>query len=166
MRPDLRVRPEHGAGLQQRLGRLLARALRPASWLALAGLIFALLAATAPAAIARDWNEANAWHESARVGVVAVADLPPEAVQTLASIRRGGPFAYPRKDGSVFGNFEKRLPPEPRGYYREYTVPTPGAHDRGARRIIAGAGSVGDVARSGEYYYSDDHYRSFSRIRP
>ena len=96
---------------------------------------------------------------------VALADLPPEAVQTLRLIRQGGPFPYPRKDGSIFGNFEKHLPWQPRGYYREYTVPTPGSRDRGARRIIAGEGRDGDVANSGEYYYSHDHYRSFRRIR-
>ena len=96
---------------------------------------------------------------------VALADLPPEAQHTLHLIQRGGPFPYPRKDGSTFGNFEKRLPPQARGYYREYTVPTPGSRDRGARRIIAGTGRSGDVAHSGEYYYTDDHYRSFRRIR-
>jgi ribonuclease T1 len=91
---------------------------------------------------------------------VAVADLPKEARDTLALIRKGGPFPY-RSDGTTFGNFEKRLPPRTRGYYREYTVPTPGAHDRGARRIVAG----GDVRTSGEYYYTDDHYRTFRRVR-
>ena len=91
---------------------------------------------------------------------VALVDLPQEARDTLALIRRGGPFRY-RQDGSVFGNREKRLPARERGYYREYTVPTPGAKDRGARRIVAGA----DVRTFGEYYYSDDHYNSFRRIR-
>lgn len=87
---------------------------------------------------------------------VAAADLPPQARETLALIRAGGPFPY-RKDGSTFMNREGRLPPKPRGYYREYTVPTPGARDRGARRIVTG--------RDGEAYYTDDHYRSFRRIR-
>jgi ribonuclease T1 len=96
---------------------------------------------------------------------VALSDLPPEAQQTLRLIQQGGPFPYPRKDGSPFGNFEKRLPQQARGYYREYTVPTPGRRDRGARRIIAGEGRNGDVRTSGEYYYTDDHYRSFRRIR-
>jgi ribonuclease T1 len=86
---------------------------------------------------------------------IPVADLPKEARDTLGLVKRGGPFPY-RKDGSTFGNFEKRLPVRARGYYREYTVPTPGARDRGARRIVAGGG---------EYYYTDDHYRSFRRIR-
>lgn len=96
---------------------------------------------------------------------VALADLPPEAQQTLHLIQHGGPFPYPRKDGNSFGNFEKRLPPQARGYYREYTVPTPGSRDRGARRIIAGSGRSGDVSTSGEYFYTDDHYRNFRRIR-
>lgn len=100
-----------------------------------------------------------------KIESVVLADLPPEARQTLDLIKRGGPFPYPRKDGSTFGNFEKRLPERPRGYYREYTVPTPGSRDRGARRIVAGGGPHGDVARSGEYYYTHDHYRSFRRIQ-
>ncbi len=90
------------------------------------------------------------------IGDIAVAALPREAHATLALIKAGGPFAY-AKDGSAFGNREKLLPLRNRGYYREYTVPTPGARDRGARRIVAGA--------PGEYYYSDDHYNSFRRIR-
>ena len=87
---------------------------------------------------------------------VAVAELPGEARQTIALIRKGGPFPYER-DGFVFGNLEKRLPVQARGYYREYTVRTPGAGNRGARRIVAGKG--------GELYYTDDHYQSFRRIR-
>ena len=81
--------------------------------------------------------------------------LPPEARQTLALIKAGGPFPY-AKDGSAFGNREGLLPKRKRGYYREYTVKTPGAGDRGARRIVSGM--------PGEYYYTDDHYRSFKRI--
>jgi ribonuclease T1 len=88
-------------------------------------------------------------------GEVRVADLTPEARQTLALIRAGGPFPYAR-DGVVFGNREGQLPKRGRGYYHEYTVGTPGARDRGARRIVAGEG--------GELYYTDDHYRSFRRI--
>ncbi len=99
------------------------------------------------------------------IELVYLGDLPPEARTTLAQIKQGGPFPYPRKDGSTFGNFEKRLPERRRGYYREYTVPTPGSRDRGARRIVAGSGRTGSVATSGEYYYSHDHYRSFRRIQ-
>lgn len=93
---------------------------------------------------------------AAAAETIARAALPVEAQQTFQLIERGGPFPY-RRDGVVFGNFEKRLPPRGRGYYHEYTVPTPGRHDRGARRIIAG--------QVGEAYYTDDHYRSFRRIR-
>jgi len=89
----------------------------------------------------------------------APAFLPPEAIDTLRLIERGGPFPYPR-DGVTFQNREHRLPERPRGYYREYTVPTPGSPDRGARRIIAG-GDPPEV-----YYYTGDHYRSFRPAEP
>lgn len=92
---------------------------------------------------------------------VAVSELPPEVRHTLSLIERGGPFPF-RRDGAVFANREGRLPPRPRGYYREYTVAMPGAPDRGARRIVAGTWPGG---RPQEYYYTDDHYRSFRRIR-
>jgi ribonuclease T1 len=95
---------------------------------------------------------------------VGLAQLPIEARHTLATIKSGGPFAHAR-DGIVFGNREKRLPTQPYGYYFEYTVPTPGEATRGARRIVAGRGTMGDVRTSGEYWYSDDHYQSFKRIR-
>ena len=88
---------------------------------------------------------------------IALAAHPAEARHTLELIRRGGPFPFPHKDGSTFGNFEKRLPVAARGYYREYTVKTPGSRDRGARRIVAG--------QADDFYYTDDHYRSFRRIR-
>jgi len=83
--------------------------------------------------------------------------LPPEAIATLTTIEHGGRFAYDR-DGSVFQNRERRLPRAEPGYYREYTVPTPGAPDRGARRIVAG-GNPPEV-----FYYTDDHYRTFRRV--
>jgi len=92
----------------------------------------------------------------AQAAEVAPADLPPQARATLQLIEQGGPFPYSR-DGTTFGNYERLLPQRPRGYYREYTVPTPGARNRGARRIVAG--------RIGERYYTDDHYRTFRRIR-
>jgi ribonuclease T1 len=98
------------------------------------------------------------------VGEIRVADLPPQARDTLALIKRGGPFPY-RKDGTAFQNRERRLPMQPRGYYREYTVRTPGERDRGARRIVAGRGTTGDPATSGEYWYTADHYETFRRIR-
>lgn len=88
--------------------------------------------------------------------IVAAETLPPEAQATLKLIERGGPFPY-RQDGVTFGNRERLLPSHPNGYYREYTVRTPGADDRGARRIVAGKG--------GELYYTDDHYASFAEVR-
>ncbi|WBQ02618.1 ribonuclease domain-containing protein [Kribbella sp. CA-293567] len=87
---------------------------------------------------------------------VAVADLPKEGQQTLELIDKGGPYPY-GKDGATFGNFEKILPKQNRGYYREFTVKTPGERDRGARRIVTGQGD--------ERYYTDDHYKSFRRIQ-
>ncbi|MFN9771215.1 MAG: ribonuclease domain-containing protein [Burkholderiales bacterium] len=91
---------------------------------------------------------------------VELRQLPREARETLALSRAGGPVPYD-KDGTVFGNRERLLPRQSRGYYTEYTVKTPGSRDRGARRIVAG----GDPRTSGEYWYTDDHYRSFRRIR-
>jgi ribonuclease T1 len=102
--------------------------------------------------------------DAAAAGDIAVAELPAEARETLALIRRGGPFPY-RRDGSVFGNREKRLPQRPYGYYTEYTVRTPNARDRGGRRIVAGRGNARSPAASGEYWYTEDHYNSFRRIR-
>ena len=89
-------------------------------------------------------------------------DLPSQAFDTLQRIERGGPYEH-REDGGVFQNREQRLPSRPRGYYREYTVDTPGARERGARRIVAGGGIPGQRATV-EFFYSDDHYRSFRRI--
>ena len=91
---------------------------------------------------------------------VALAGLPAEARQTEQLIRRGGPFPY-AKDGSVFGNRERQLPRQFRGYYREYTVKTPGSRDRGARRIVCGGR---EAAAPEACYYTADHYTSFKRI--
>ncbi|MBO0812819.1 MAG: ribonuclease [Microlunatus sp.] len=88
---------------------------------------------------------------------IDVDQLPVQARQTITLIDAGGPFPY-QEDGSMFANREGILPTEPRGYYREYTVVTPGSQDRGARRIVGG-----DHGRI--LYYTDDHYASFSRIR-
>ncbi len=87
---------------------------------------------------------------------VDLATLPPEAAETVALIDSDGPFPYD-KDGSTFFNNEQNLPDRDQGYYREYTVETPGSPDRGARRIVAGA--------NGELYWTEDHYESFERIR-
>jgi ribonuclease T1 len=95
------------------------------------------------------------------LSAVDVRDLPAEARTTLAQIRAGGPFPYER-DGVTFGNRERLLPPKPRDYYHEYTVPTPGVKSRGARRIVCG----GNPTIVTECYYSDDHYRSFRKIQP
>ena len=91
---------------------------------------------------------------------VALASLPAEARQTEQFIRRGGPFPY-AKDGAVFGNRERQLPRQSRGYYREYTVKTPGSRDRGARRIVCGGR---EAAAPEACYYTADHYASFKRI--
>jgi ribonuclease T1 len=90
-----------------------------------------------------------------KAGEVRLSDLPPEAKTTLQLIKSGGPFPY-SKDGAVFNNYEGLLPHQASGYYREYTVVTPGSPDRGARRIIAGINN--------QYYYTDDHYVSFKLI--
>ncbi len=86
---------------------------------------------------------------------VAISAFPAEARATLQLIKQGGPFPYPR-DGVVFGNYEHLLPKQPRGYYHEYTVKTPGEHGRGARRIVCGVVP--------ECYYTGDHYQTFQRI--
>jgi len=104
--------------------------------------------------------QAQAHHtaQSAQAGLalISLAELPPEARDTLRIIKQGGPFAYPR-DGVVFGNYERVLPKHPRGYYHEYTVKTPGVRNRGARRIISG--------EAREYYFTADHYKTFKRIQ-
>jgi len=115
-------------------------------------LLFALL--IAGGAHARDFLD---WRSNG-IDNIPVAELPREARETLALIHQGGPYPY-RRDGITFQNREGRLPDAARGYYREFTVTTPGARDRGARRIISG-GNPPTV-----FYYSDDHYRSFRRIR-
>ncbi len=90
------------------------------------------------------------------------ADLPKQGQEALALIRKGGPFPY-AKDGVVFGNRERLLPKQTRGYYREFTVKTPGSRDRGARRIVCG-GDLRNRAAS-DCFYTDDHYASFKRIK-
>ena len=91
---------------------------------------------------------------------VAFTGLPPQGQDVMEQIRQGGPFRY-EKDGTVFGNRERLLPSQKRGYYREYTVPTPGLRHRGARRIVCG----GQQPRSPDAcYYTEDHYSSFRLI--
>jgi ribonuclease T1 len=92
---------------------------------------------------------------------VSVDQLPPQGRTTYQRILQGGPFPY-EKDGVVFGNRERMLPLEKRGYYREYTVKTPGSRDRGARRIVCG----GPATTPNACYYTADHYASFRKIVP
>ena len=99
---------------------------------------------------------------SGSLGSVALSVLPPEAQQTQRLIHAGGPFPSSR-DGVVFGNFERLLPRRERGFYREYTVPTPGAQNRGARRIVCGGKRP---TQPDACFYTADHYASFSVIAP
>ena len=94
------------------------------------------------------------------LGTIAVASLPLEARQTLVLIRRGPPFPF-AKDGVVFGNYERILPMQRRGFYHEFTVKTPGRRNRGAQRLIVG----GELASSNEIYYTADHYASSRRVQ-
>jgi ribonuclease T1 len=96
------------------------------------------------------------------VVTVSIASLPPEAQAIERAIHQGGPFAFP-KDGIVFANREHLLPAQWRGYYREYTVPTPGARDRGGRRIVCGGP---DPRAPLACYYTADHYASFRHMTP
>jgi len=132
----------------------MARPIKRSSWAIV--VLLALLAASAW------WQRApSTAPPAADAAALAAASglpafLPPEAHETLRLIARGGPFPH-RQDGGVFGNREGLLPRRPRGYYREYTVETPGLGHRGARRIVTG-GQPPEV-----YYYTDDHYASFRR---
>ena len=124
----------------------------------MAALVLAVALPVAGAAQARDlWSWGSRGSDES---TVAVADLPLQGQQTYRLILQGGPFPYD-KDGSVFGNRERLLPRERRGYYREYTVETPRARDRGARRIVCGGQrpSTPDAC-----YYTSDHYSSFRKI--
>ena len=120
----------------------------------------ALVVAAAGLAGAMLPNGAAQAREASTTAVVSLAELPPEAVKTHRLILSGGPFPY-SKDGSVFGNRERLLPAHPRGFYREYTVKTPGARNRGARRIVCGGKQP---AAPEACYYPADHYASFRRI--
>lgn len=88
---------------------------------------------------------------------VQLSALPAQVADTVRLIRSDGPYPWPRNDGVVFHNYEHVLPREPDGWYHEYTVPTPGSHDRGARRLITG--------RNGAYFYTDDHYGTFRKVQ-
>lgn len=101
----------------------------------------------------RDWDDIDACRDDV---------LPPELEEVADDVEAGGPFDYPGKDGSTFGNREGYLPDESRGYYREYTVETPGLDHRGARRIVTGGGETDPEV----WYYTDDHYESFCEFAP
>lgn len=110
-------------------------------------------AATAPATLPEESRSAP---PPAALPEKALSALPPEATKTWRLIQSDGPFPY-RRDGVVFQNRERILPQQKRGYYHEYTVPTPGSRDRGACRLVTGA-------RVDELYYTGDHYRSFVAV--
>ena len=122
-----------------------------------------LLAALATGADARDFRDID--RTAARQPTqesIALRDLPPQGQRTYQAILEGGPFRHD-KDGTVFGNRERLLPPARRGHYREYTVTTPGSRNRGAQRIVCG----GEQRTTPEAcWYTADHYASFRRIAP
>jgi ribonuclease T1 len=118
------------------------------------GLVFTTL-------LASGWVQAKGPGFADTQATVSVAELPQQGVQVYGLIRQGGPFAY-EKDGVVFGNRERLLPIQKRGYYREYTVPTPNSRDRGVRRIVCG----GQTISPDTCYYTADHYASFRKIVP
>jgi len=132
-----------------RFGRSAAKQLFPKL-----GLAFILAAALGVA------GSADAKRAAPELGVVTLASLPVEAQKTHQLILSGGPFPY-GKDGIAFGNRERQLPANPRGYYREYTVKTPGSRDRGARRIVCGGRQP---TQPEACYYTGDHYASFKQI--
>lgn len=134
-------------------GSLAARL--AATRLAIGTVLAAIAVGTAPVAQARDAD--GGWKTPA--ATVQVTELPAQARETYVRIRQGGPFPYD-KDGAVFGNREHQLPRATRGFYREYTVTTPGSRDRGARRIVCG----GPQRLPHACWYSADHYASFRMI--
>lgn len=123
-------------------------------WMVAGLLVGACIGVTTPA-IARQASPLDA------AASVSLTELPPQARRTYERIREGGPFPHD-KDGSVFGNYERQLPAHKRGYYREYTVATPGVRGRGARRIVCG----GAPRTPDACYYTADHYSSFRTIAP
>ncbi|KFZ79057.1 ribonuclease N [Amycolatopsis sp. MJM2582] len=96
--------------------------------------------------------------EDSGLPVKPLTKLPSQASDTWKLIQAGGPYPYPRNDDVTFQNREKVLPAKGSGYYREYTVKTPGSPDRGARRLVTGSGK--------ELYYTEDHYKSFVVVDP
>lgn len=128
----------------------------------IAAVKFALTSLLLAAAIGAPLAQARALTDrppASRAATIQVVELPIQGRETYELIRRGGPFPF-GKDGAVFGNRERSLPAEKRGYYREYTVATPGSRDRGARRIVCG----GPARAPDACYYTADHYGSFRKI--
>lgn len=115
---------------------------------------------TGPAPTTASHAPATTAHSKSGLPVCPLSSLPAETATTVNLIHRGGPFPYSR-DGIVFGNFERRLPNQQRGYYHEYTVPTPGAKTRGTRRVITGGEPPTNPP---EFYYTGDHYETFCQI--
>ncbi len=140
------------------VGNVLAVTRRNQLLIGIAVLVFAVLAVVGYCArvstVDRPASPAAATPVSG-LATVRLDQLPKEAAQTLALVDKGGPFPYDR-DGITFANQERLLPKRPNGYYKEYTVPTPGSKDRGARRLIVG--------KDGDVYYTDDHYASFRQV--
>ena len=118
-----------------------------------------LFAAAMSSSLAQARSNADRPVDGSTRAVIHVAELPPQGRATYELIRQGGPFPN-GKDGAVFGNRERELPRATRGFYREYTVPTPGSRDRGARRIVCG----GPMKAPHACYYTADHYASFRMI--
>jgi len=121
----------------------------------------ALTGLTLTAALFAGWVQSKADPPVALPSTISLAELPAPGIDIYTRIHQGGPFAS-EKDGSVFGNRERLLPAQKRGFYLEYTVPTPGLSHRGTKRIVCG----GQAQRPEVCYYTADHYASFRRIEP
>jgi guanyl-specific ribonuclease Sa len=131
---------------------------------AVLGLLLAAFALAGCQAAPSSAQPASSPPASAATAVAACTqELPPEAHEVIADIEAGGPYEFPRNDGVTFGNREGLLPDEEPGYYREFTVKTPGAGTRGARRIVTGGPEERDPEH---WYYTDDHYESFCEFAP
>ncbi len=122
---------------------------------------FVLTGLALTAALFGGWVQSKAPPPATYQSTISLAELPGPGAEIYARIHQGGPFAN-EKDGSVFGNRERLLPAQKRGFYREYTVPTPGLSHRGIKRIVCG----GQAQRPDVCYYTADHYASFRRIAP
>jgi ribonuclease T1 len=129
--------------------------LRRRPLLALIVLILLLVIGYTAKAINTHGSNPSASQSTVSAGLTPLSSLPPEAAKTVRLIQQNGPYPY-RQDGVIYNNLEQQLPNEPRGYYHEYTVKTPGSADRGTRRIITG--------RDGQFYYTSNHYQAFVSI--